>query len=72
MKKRVWIRRRAMVSTVKKSQAIMLFAWRQGEVTPREATTVAAAPRPASASNLRALVAETEIPGPARSPTIRR
>ncbi len=60
-----------LVSTVKKSQATMLFAWRRKNSRHERSPRWPAGPRPASTSSLRTLVAESSTPGQARSPTIR-
>jgi hypothetical protein len=66
------MRRREIVSTVKKSQAIMLFAWWRMNSRHGRPPRVPAGPRPASIRSLRTLVAEISIPSPASSPPIRR
>src|SRR6266540_868461 len=60
-----------MVSTVRKSQASMLPACARRKACPDECVRCGAGWRPASSSTLRTEVAETAIPRPLSSPTIR-
>ena len=64
MKNSTQIRRRLMVSTVKKSHAIMLRAWLRMNWLQESPSRVAAGPRPAAARILRTLVAEMASPTP--------
>src|SRR5436309_1915914 len=60
-----------IVSTVRKSQASMLAACARKKARHDECVRCGAGRRPASSSTLRTDVAETEIPRPLSSPTIR-
>jgi hypothetical protein len=71
MKKRTYRRRRATVSTVKKSQASRLAAWRRRNAGQLTAPRRGAGSSPAAASRRRTVLGEIRKPSLSSSPAIR-